>query len=446
MTQAIDTIIHCRYLIPIIPRNSILHHHSVAINHGEIIDILDTQRANKQYQASNTYHLNDHALLPGFINAHTHIPMNLFRGLADDLPLMTWLQEHIWKAEASILAPNAVAIGTQMAIAEMLLSGTTCFFDMFFFTETILDTTQSMGIRAKLSLHIMDVANQWAQSASECIEKSRHLLQTHQSNPLVGLTIAPHSPYTNDNQALCGARELADQYQLPMMIHLHETKREVEDSVAQFKQRPIARLNQLGFLKPDVLAVHMVHLNEEDLAIVQQTGISIAHCPESNLKLGSGLAPISELLKQGINVALGTDSVASNNDLDMLGEMRQAAFLQKGLNQDPAALPAHEVLEMATINGARAMNMDQTIGSIEVGKAADLCAINLNTPFTQPCYNPIAQIVYAANRDQITHVWVNGQIKVENRALVDINFGSILSAAQPIFERAAAFKYPKHNQ
>lgn len=444
MTQSIDTIIHCRYLIPIIPRNTVLHHQSVAIHCGQIIDILDTKMANSQYQANNTYNLSDHALLPGFINAHTHVPMNLFRGLADDLPLMTWLQEHIWKAEASTLTPNAVAAGTQMAIAEMLLSGTTCFFDMFFFTETILSTTEAMGIRAKLSLHIMDIANQWAKNAAECFEKSRIILQAQQYNPLIGLTITPHSPYTNDDKALRDARDLADEYQLPMIIHLHETKREIQDSITQFNKRPIARLKQLGLLQPDVLAVHMTHLNEQDFDIIDKTGISIAHCPESNLKLGSGLSPVTELLNRQVNVALGTDSVASNNDLDMLGEMRQAAFLQKGLHQDPSVLPAYQALEMATINGARAMNMDKIIGSIEVSKSADLCAINLNTSFTQPCYNPIAQIVYAANRDQISHVWVDGKIKVKDRQLVDINFNDILDTAKPFIEHAAPFQYPAH--
>lgn len=443
MPLSIDTLIHCKTIIPVVPTGKYLPNHSVAITQGQIVDILPTPKAEKTYQAKQIHHLKQHALIPGFINAHTHIPMNLFRGLADDLMLMDWLKNHIWAAEADVLNEQSAAIGAQLAISEMLLSGTTCFCDMYFFTEALIKAVDECKIRAQLSLHVMNIPNLWAKSSQECLDKSESILSDIPKHELIGLTIAPQSPYTNDDHSLQKCREMANKYNLPLVTHLHETANEIEASMQKYKKRPLKRLDDLGFLSKDVLAIHMVHANDEDLDIISKHNMHVAHCPASNLKLASGFSPVAQMLNRNINVALGCDSVASNNTLDMLSEMRLASLIHKGYNHDPKALCASEVLAMATINGAKAIGLGDQIGSIEKGKKADLCAIDLSDLSTQPCYNPISSIVYAAGRHQVSHVWVNGELRVNEHKLCDINYQTLLEKAQPFIDQARKFQHPK---
>ena len=443
MTRSADSLIHCQYVIPVIPEGTYLSNHTIVINHGQIIDILPISDAEKSYQAKQILHLNHHALIPGFINAHTHIPMNLFRGLADDLSLMNWLQKHIWQAEAHVLNEDSAAIGAQLAISEMLLSGTTAFCDMYFFTEALIKATAECKIRAQLSLHVMNVPNQWAKNSQECLNKAESILNTLPKHELIGLTIAPQSPYTNDDDSLQKCREMASKYKLPLVTHLHETADEISTSIQKHQKRPLKRLDDLGFLGGDVLAIHMVQANDEDLDIIQKHNMHVAHCPASNLKLASGFGPVAQMIDRGINVALGSDSVASNNTLDMMSEMRLTSLIHKGYSQNPKALPASQVLAMATINGAKAMGLGDQIGSIEKGKKADLCAIDLSDLSTQPCYNPISSIVYAAGRHQVSHVWVNGDLRVKEHKLCDIDHHELLKKAQPYIDQARQFQHPK---
>ena len=437
----VDSLIHAGHLIPMDHPERCLNEHSIAVQDGVIVDILATEQARTRYQAKQEHNLANHAVIPGLINAHTHVPMNLFRGLADDLQLFDWLQNHMWKAEADVMCDESAYIGTQLAIAEMLLSGTTCYYDMFFFCESIIDATVAAGMRATIGVNVMDVPNKWANNAKECLDKAVQLMDKPQ-HPLITLALAAQGPYTNSDESLIRIRELANERNSRIIMHLHETKGEIADSIKQYQKRPLKRLHDIGFLGPDVLAIHMVHLNDEDLALCREHQLNIAHCPESNLKLASGFANMLPLQQAGLNVSIGTDSVASNNDLDMIAEMRQTAFIAKALNEDSTIFSAPEVLHMATMGAAKAMGMEQQIGSLEIGKRADITAIDLSDPQTQPLYNPIAQIVYAANRKQVSHVWVDGQLKVDNHQLTELNQDVLLQQAQQYINMASAYQYP----
>jgi 5-methylthioadenosine/S-adenosylhomocysteine deaminase len=437
----VDIIINSDIIIPVIPTNTVWHDKAIVINNGLIIDIIEQSAASNKYIAQEVHNLPGQAIIPGLINAHTHVPMNLFRGLADDLQLFDWLQNHIWPAEAEVLCEESSYIGAQLAIAEMLLGGTTCFYDMFFFTESIIKATSDAGMRAILGLNIMDISNKWAQSCDECLEKSRKIIEQNYS-PLINLALAPQGPYTNSDESLIKVRQMADKHNLRIMIHMHETAREIKESIDKFGKRPLKRLDDIGFLGPDVMAVHMVHINDEDFAITTSNKLNISHCPESNLKLASGFANMARLRDAGLNIAIGTDSVASNNDLDMFGEMRQAAFIAKAITGNPTTFAAHETLEMATLGAAKAMGMAEKIGSLEIGKKADITAIDLNDPQTQPLYSPISQIIYAANRKQVSHVWVDGKLKVKNHKLIDMDNEKLLKQAAKFIASAAKYRYP----
>jgi 5-methylthioadenosine/S-adenosylhomocysteine deaminase len=347
--------------------------------------------------------------------------MTLMRGIADDLPLMDWLQNHIWPLEQKWMSEAFVKDGTDLAIAEMILGGTTCFNDMYFFPEIIAAQTLQHGIRAKVGLIVIDFPSAWAQNADEYIEKGLALHDQLRLSDLCTTAFAPHAPYTVSDEPLRKIRTLADELELPIHIHLHETHNEVEQSQAQSGQRPLQRLHELGLVNPSLIAVHMTQLTDEEISLFAESGAHIVHCPESNLKLASGFCPVARCLAAGINVALGTDGAASNNDLDMLGEMRTAALLGKAVAGDASAVPAMTALRMATINGAKALGIDACCGSLSPGKAADVIAIDLNTLETQPLYCPVSQIVYAACRQQVTDVWVAGKRLLTKRQLMTLN-------------------------
>ncbi len=426
----VDTLIHARWIAPVEPDNVVHEHHSMAIRDGRIVEILPTASASERYRANETVNLDHHVLIPGFINAHTHAAMSLFRGLADDLPLMDWLNHHIWPAEGKWVGAEFVQDGTALAVAEMLKGGTTCFNDMYFFPDDTARVAAEAGIRASVGLIIIDFPSAWAQTADEYLHKGLKLHDDLRNNDLVTTAFAPHAPYTVADGPLEKIRTLSDELDIPVHMHVHETEHEVEEAMARHSKRPLERLANLDLLTPRLMAVHMTQLLAGEIDSLAQANVNVVHCPESNLKLASGYCPVHELLRKGVNVALGTDGAASNNDLDMLGEMRTAALLAKAVARDATALPAHTALRMATLNGAKALGLDARTGSLAPNKYADMAAVDLSGLGTQPVYDPVSQIVYAAGRNLVTDVWVAGKQLVKNRQLTTLDEAAILKKAQ----------------
>jgi len=425
-----DLLIHARWILPVEPRGRTLEHHALAVTDGRILALLPSHEARAQITAAEVVELPDHALIPGLVNAHTHTPMTLFRGLADDLPLMTWLQEHIWPAEQRWVGPEFVAAGTRLALVEMIRSGTTCFNDMYFFPEVTADVARRAGLRAAVGLIVIDFPSAWAGSADEYLERGLALHDRLKGDGLVRVLFAPHAPYSVSDAPLRRIRTLAAELDLPVHMHVHETEQEIEQSLSTHGRRPLARLDTLGLVAPDLVAVHMTQLTDGEIEQAARAGVQVVHCPQSNLKLASGFCPVAKLLEAGVNVALGTDGAASNNDLDMLAEMQTAALLAKGVAGDPATLPAPLALEAATLGGARALGLGEEIGSLLPGKWADLAAIDLTAPETRPLYDPFSQIVYAAGREQVTHLWVAGRALMRDRRLLTLDETAVLSEAE----------------
>lgn len=426
----IDTLINARWVIPIRPANQVLELHSVAIKDDVIIDILPTADATEKYSSDVIIDRSQHAVLPGFINIHTHAAMSLFRGLADDLPLMEWLNEHIWPAEGEWVDEQFVRDGTQHSIAEMIRCGTTCFNDMYFFPDQTAEVAIELGMRVSVGLILIDFPTAWATDAQNYIEKGLEVHDKFKHNPLVTTAFAPHAPYTVSNEPLQHVNTLAEELDIPIHMHIHETAFEVSESIKQIGHSPIKRLEALGLLSQRMIAVHMTQLDSDDIELIEKYNVNVAHCPESNLKLASGFCPVQKLQQSNINVALGTDGSASNNDLDMIGEMRSAALLAKAVANDSTAVSAFSALEMATINGAKALALDNKLGSLEKNKQADLISINLETIESQPIYDPISQIVYSTTRDQVNDVWVAGKCLMENRQLMTMEQNKILETAK----------------
>ncbi|HFD39949.1 MAG TPA: TRZ/ATZ family hydrolase [Anaerolineae bacterium] len=436
--EQVDTLIHARWIIPVEPDDALLEHHSLAISDGRIRAILPTAQARQQLSAETEIELDEHALTPGFINAHTHVAMSLFRGLADDLPLMEWLNGHIWPAEAAWVSPEFVADGSRLAMAEMLRGGTTCFNDMYFFPDITAQAAADAHMRATVGMIMIDFPTVWAANADEYISKGTQVRDRFRNHPLIDAAFAPHAPYTVSDAPLSKAITLADQMDVQIHMHIHETADEVATSVDQQGRRPLARLDELGLLTPRLLAVHMTQLEEAEIDTLARRGVNVVHCPESNLKLASGFCPVARLTEAGVNVALGTDGAASNNDLDMIGEMRTAALLAKAVAADAAAIPAATALRMATLNGARALGIDAETGSLVTGKAADICAIHLGGLDSQPIYNPVSQLVYATGRDKVTDVWVAGRHVVKESVLTTLDEDAIHAKARAWGEKIAA--------
>ena len=428
--QAVDTLLHARWVIPVEPDLTCLEHTSLALRAGRIVEILPTAAARARYTATETVELPNHALIPGLVNAHTHAAMSLFRGLSDDLALMDWLTQHIWPAEAKWISPEFVRDGVRLAAAEMLKSGTTCLNDMYFFPEDAADVLHEAGMRACLGLILIDFPTNYAQTPDEYFEKGLKLHDSLRHDPLLSTAFAPHAPYSVSDGSLAKIRTINNELNLPVHMHVHETAHEVNESVAKTGKRPLARLDALDLLGPTLAAGHMTQRTAEEIARLAEAGASVVHCPESNLKLASGFCPVHALLNAGVNVALGTDGAASNNDLDMLGELRTAALLAKAVSGDATAVPAHTALRMATLNGAKAMGLEAEIGSLRPGKAADITAIDLSALSSQPVYDPVSQIVYTASREQVTDVWVAGKRLLANRALTTLDEDAILNRAR----------------
>jgi len=415
--EPIDLLIDARWVIPVNPAKCVLEDHSVAVRDGRIVAVLPRARAHADYLAAERVSLPGHALIPGMVNLHTHASMALMRGFADDIPLMQWLQDRIWPAEARHVSPQFVYDGTLLACAEMLRGGITCFNEMYFYPGEAARAALASGMRAALGLIVIDFPSAYASDADDYVAKGLALRDSLREQPLLSFCMAPHAPYTVSDKTFTRLITLAEELDLPVHMHVHETQDEIERSLAQHGVRPLARLQRLGLVGPNLIAVHAIHLTPEEIQLLVQNGSSVAHCPTSNLKFANGFAPVARMLAEGVNVGLGTDGPASNNRLDLFQEMRQAALLAKAVSGDARALPAHMALSMATLDGARALRLDHAIGSIEPGKFADLTAVEFTAPGMLPCYDPISHIVYAAGRENVSHVWVAGRPLVENRAL-----------------------------
>jgi 5-methylthioadenosine/S-adenosylhomocysteine deaminase len=424
-----DLVIHASWIIPCAQSDMVYRDACLAIADGIILGICSSASAEQQFRAAKNLHLDGQALIPGLINTHGHAAMALFRGIADDLPLQAWLEQYIWPMEAKFVTEHFVYQGTQLAIAEMIRSGTTCFADMYFFPEASARAATEAGIRVQLAAPIIDFPNPWSANADEAILKTTQLHDAWRNSELVSTAFGPHAPYTVSDEPLKRIAILAEELDLPIHMHVHETEFEVEQSVKNSGQRPIQHLHDLGILSPRLICVHATQLNENDLDLLQETGCHVAHCPESNLKLASGFCPVDTLHRRGINVSLGTDGAASNNDLDMFSEMRTAALLAKAVSKDASALPAYKALRMATIDGARALGLDRMIGSLEPGKRADITAIQLNELNTVPIHNPVSQLVYSTQASQVSHVWVNGRQLLNNGELTTINRRNLIEMA-----------------
>ena len=437
----VETLIHARWVIPVEPRDTVLDNHSIAIADGRIVAVLPSSEAIEQMSAARTVNLPRHALIPGLVNAHTHAAMSLFRGLADDIPLMAWLNEHIWPAEAKWVQEEFVADGTRLAVAEMLRGGTTCFNDMYFFPDVTARVAQQAGIRSVVGLILIDFPSNWANDAEDYLHKALAVHDALRNEPLVSTAFAPHAPYSVSDGPLQRMQTLVNELEIPVHMHVHETADEVQQGIAEHGMRPIDRLHRLGMIDPSLIAVHMTQLEQAEIALFAERGAHVVHCAESNLKLASGFCPVQKLLDAGINVALGTDGAASNNDNCMLSEMRTAALLGKGVAGDPSAVPAHVALEMVTINGARALGLDDRIGSLQTGKEADIVSIDLGQLNSQPLYCPSSQIVYTAGRDQVSDVWVAGRRLLANGQLSHMDVPAILTSATRWHARLTG-KYP----
>jgi 5-methylthioadenosine/S-adenosylhomocysteine deaminase len=418
--EPVDTLICAAHVVPVSPRGA-LADHAVAITDGRIVELLPTQTALQRYNARDTVRLDRHVLIPGLVNLHCHCAMALMRGIADDRPLMTWLQEHIWPTEAQHVSDEFVHDGSLLAMAEMLRGGVTCVNDMYFFPEATARAALRAGMRTALGVIAIEFPSAYAHDASGYLQKGLATRDTYQGEPLLTFTLAPHAPYTVADEMLKRIAVLAEELDLPIHMHVHETAGEIEDSKAQYGMRPLERMRRLGLVGPRLIAVHAVHLEDAELDLMAREGVSVAHCPTSNMKLASGIARVAGMRLRGIRVGVGTDGAASNNRLDVMSEIRTAALLAKVTSGDASMMKAVEALEMATIEGARALGLDAHIGSITAGKSADLAAVELSSLETLPCFDPVSHLAYAAGRENVSHVWVAGSSRLAERRLQGID-------------------------
>jgi len=419
MKAPADLLLLPQWVVPVEPDGA-LADHAVVIQDGRILDVLPVADAEARYDAAQTVALPSHALIPGLVNLHGHAAMSLLRGFADDLPLMTWLNDHIWPAEKKHVSEAFVRDGTLLAAAEMLSGGVTCCNDMYFYPQAAGEAFLQAGMRATLGMIVLEFPSAYASDADDYLAKGLAMRDELKDEPLLSFAFAPHAPYTIADATFGRIGTLAEQLGLPIHTHIHETADEISDSLKQYGLRPLERLAQLGLLGPNFIGVHAVHVSDAEIGLLAQYGCHVAHCPTSNLKLASGIAPIADLLRAGVNIGFGTDGAASNNRLDLFAEMRLAALLAKGASGDAAALPAAAALKAATLNAARALNLDSRIGSIVPGKRADLVAVDLHALSSQPVFDPVSHLVYVAGREHVTHVWVDGKLKLNDRRLVDL--------------------------
>jgi len=432
--QTIDLRVDAGWIVPVEPAGA-LAGHAVIVDAGRIAAIVPTRTADETYVARTQVALPGHVLIPGLVNAHTHAAMTLFRGIADDVPLQTWLEQHIWPREARFVAPEFVHDGTCLAAAEMLKGGVTCFNDMYFYPDAAARAALELGIRAVLGVVVIDFPTPFASDPDGYLERGLAVRDAFKHAPTLSFALAPHAPYTVGDATWDKIVMYARQLDLPIHTHVSETVLEVAQSRERHGATPLARLHRMGVTGPGFIGVHAVHLTAADIELLATHGGHVVHCPVSNMKLGSGIAPVTTLHDCGVNVALGTDGAASNNRLDILGEMRMASLLAKVASSDPAVLPAHQALEMATLGGARALGLGASIGSLLPGKEADIVAVDLSAGDTLPCYDPVSHLVHVAGRECVTDVWVGGERVVADRVLARVDEAALKARAHSWQER-----------
>lgn len=436
--ESVDLLIQPSWVIPIAPSGVVLQDHVVAVSGGKIVEVVSATKVGDRFAAREVVYLPGRVLLPGLINLHTHAAMSLMRGLADDLPLMEWLSKHIWPTEARHVSAQFVHDGTLLACVEMLKGGVTCFNDMYFFPDQAGRAALEARMRAALGIVLVEFPTVYASDVQDYLRKGLEARDELKSEPLLSFCMAPHAPYTVADRSFEQIVTLAEQLEIPIHLHLHETQTEVDEGIKQHGVRPLARLQRLGLLGPGLIAVHAVHLEDAEISLLASHGASIAHCPASNLKLASGFAPVFKLLAAGINVGLGTDGAASNNRLDMLADLRLAALVAKARADSAEALPAHAALHMATLAGAKALGLEHDIGSIEKGKSADLISVNLSAVELSPCYDPASHLVYAAGREHVDRVWIRGELLVKEGRMVHLDETEVAARARHWRDRIAA--------
>lgn len=429
-SDAADLIICADWIVPVVPAKSVLHKHAILVNGRKIVGLIPQNQISRDSSQCTVIELTNHILIPGLVNAHGHSAMSLFRGIADDLPLKEWLETFIWPLESKLLSPEFVQQGARLALAEMICSGTTCFADMYFFPEQVALATLNAGIRVQLATPILEFPTVWARDSDDYIGKALNLHDQYKNNEFIHTAFGPHAPYTVADTALQRVATFAEELDVPIHMHVHETAQEVADGIERNGKRPMQRLSELGLITPRFVGIHATQLNAEEIRLLAENGANVVHCPESNQKLASGSCPVDSLIKAGVNVALGTDGCASNNDLDMFSEMRSAALLGKLVANDASAVPAHEALAMATLNAAKALGLDDDIGSLEVGKQADIAAISCDAMNALPFYNCHSQLVYSTQASQVSHVWCAGRPLLQDHKLLSIDKDGLVAAVK----------------
>ncbi|POM59492.1 5-methylthioadenosine/S-adenosylhomocysteine deaminase [Phytophthora palmivora] len=436
--QRVDLIIYAAHVIPVVPRDVVLSGHAIVIDNARIVALMPRDEAQRLYVGTEERHLPDHIVTPGLVNLHTHSAMTLLRGLADDKPLCDWLMQDIWPTEGAFVGPEFITAGMTHAVAEMLRCGTTCCNDMYFFPEQVCQVLEETGFRGAVGQVVMEFPGPYGSGADDYLAKAKPNLEKYAPgcHDLITVTMAPHAPYTVSDKSLQRADALAREHKARVHIHLHETESECCDSETLNRQsmschqsdqklRPLANLKRMGLLSEHLICAHMTQLTDSEIDDVAKAGAHVAHCPSSNLKLASGIAPVTEMLKRGVNVGIGTDGAASNNSLDMFGEMKLAAILAKAQTLKSSSVPAVDALQMATLNGARALGLEKDIGSIEVGKRADVIAVECDSIEMIPMYNAISHIVYVAGREHVSDVWINGKHLLANHKLTTIDEAAV---------------------
>jgi len=434
-------------VVPVEPEGTVLNDYSIVVKDGLILELLPHAEARAKYQAKEELFLGEHTVMPGMVNAHTHVSMNLLRGIADDLPLIDWLTKEMWPTEARLVSPEFCRAGAKHAIAELIRGGTTCFNDMYFFPDAVAEEVIASGIRAALAMVVFAFPTAWASGPDEYFAKGEAFIDKYSPlSDLLSFTIAPHAPYTVDDATFARVKELSDRKGIKVHTHLHETAGECCDSekgvesMVRHKSdtlcRPFANLDRLGLINGNLVAAHMTQVTDEEVARLAASKASVVHCPTSNLKLGSGFCPVAKLVAAGVNVCIGTDSSASNNSLDMMYEMKLAAVLAKGVSGHTTAVPAAQALTMATLNGAKALGLQDKIGSLVPGKSADFIAVRMDDLELAPVYSVISHLVYVAGRENITDSWVAGRQLMSNRKLLTLDLPSVIKDAHEWSVRA----------
>jgi 5-methylthioadenosine/S-adenosylhomocysteine deaminase len=433
--ERVDLLIRGGTILTMDSQDRVIENGALAVRGDTIIAVGDSAELSRRYTARRVIYATGKAVLPGLINTHTHAPMTLFRGIADDLDLQEWLTKYIFPAEKKNVTRDFVYWGMMLACLEMIQSGTTTFADMYYFEDAVAEAAAKAGMRAVPGETILDFPSPDSPTVAEALAYTKRFIEKWRNHPLITPAVAPHAAYTCSTDTLLGAKKLADEYGVPLLIHLSETQPEVEEIKKKYNATPVEYLERIGFLSERVLAAHVVHVNESEIATLKKRNVGAAHNPQSNMKLASGAAPVVQMLAAGLALGLGTDGAASNNNLDMFTEMKVATLLQKHLSRDPRALSARDVLRMATINGARALDKEKDIGSLEAGKKADLIIVKLDSPHQIPLYDVGSQLVYATKSSDVETAIINGKVVMSARRVLTLNEPLIRRRVEALTER-----------